>query len=141
MLHSWCERRTRRPAANRRTTISEQPDTENTPIRDSINYRRHRGACPHYRENWTPGEGHDGAGEEVLYQIICLMDTPPVTKDEQHLCMQSPTSCWRLRHAADRANGREKKNGSADSRGKRNGSNGHEAEAEEPAKTRKSPRR
>jgi hypothetical protein len=123
----------RRPA-HRRTTISERQDTEKTPIPDSINYRRHRGACCHYRENWTSTEGRDGAGEEVLYQIICLMDTPPVTKEEQRLCMQSPNGCWRLKHAASQRNGHEQRN----AHGKRNG---HEAPAEEPAQPRRSPRR
>jgi hypothetical protein len=131
VLHSWCGRRIWRPAANRRTTISERQDTDKTPIPDSINYRRHKGACPHYRENWTPGDGCGSAGEEVLYQIICLMDTPPVTNEEQRLCMQSPNSCWRLKHAAERGNGRES----------RNGSNGHETPDKEPARAKKSPPR
>ncbi len=41
----------------------------------------------------------------MLYQIICLMDTPPVTEEEQHLCLHSPTRCWRL-ESAQRRNGR-----------------------------------
>lgn len=40
----------------------------------------------------------------MLYQIICLMDTPPVSKVEQHRCLHSPHRCWRL-DFADRRNG------------------------------------
>jgi hypothetical protein len=41
----------------------------------------------------------DEAGDEgclLLYQIICLKNTPPVTPDEQALCMKSRAACWRL---------------------------------------------
>lgn len=64
----------------------------------------------------------------MLYQIICLMDTPPVTKDEQHLCMHSPDECWRLKYAADRGNGR-------------NGRNGHVKDEQEPVEARRSSRK
>ena len=36
-------------------------------------------------------------GCELLYQIICLQNTPPMTSDEQALCMKARSSCWRLR--------------------------------------------
>jgi hypothetical protein len=38
-------------------------------------------------------------GCELLYQIICLQNTPPVTPDEQALCMKSRNGCWRLEGA------------------------------------------
>lgn len=41
------------------------------------------------------------------------MDTPPVTPEEQHKCLHSPTRCWRLVEAA-----------------RRNGRNGHSHEEE-----------
>lgn len=56
-------------------------------IKDSINYRRHRNACPHYRENWDL--------ENALYQCICLKDTPPLTQEEQEKCFSSRRRCWR----------------------------------------------
>jgi hypothetical protein len=59
-----------------------------TPIKDNINWRRHRTACPNYREDWKV--------EDALYRCICLAGTPPITRDEQDLCMRSRTSCWRL---------------------------------------------
>ena len=93
-----------------------QQDTTNreTPIKDKLNYRRHRGACPFYRENWSCESESDGSGGQLMYQIICLMDTPPVTPDEQPKCLHSPTSCWRLAAEA-----------------RRNGRNGHHDEGAE----------
>ena len=32
----------------------------------------------------------------MLYQIICLQNTPPETEAEQTLCMQARKICWRL---------------------------------------------
>ncbi|HEY7063670.1 MAG TPA: hypothetical protein VII06_19485 [Chloroflexota bacterium] len=32
----------------------------------------------------------------LLYQIICLQNTPPVDLAEQDRCMKSRTRCWRL---------------------------------------------
>lgn len=43
----------------------------------------------------------------MLYQIICLLDTPPVTDDEQHRCLHSPDRCWRLDPLSSRRNGRD----------------------------------
>ncbi len=36
-------------------------------------------------------------GRPVLYHVICLQNTPPTTIDEQQCCLESKTSCWRLR--------------------------------------------
>ena len=68
-------------------------------MEDRPHWRRHKGACPFYRENWVisdPGTG-DPDGETVLYEIYCLKDTPPVTIEEQEKCFSSPHVCWRLR--------------------------------------------
>jgi hypothetical protein len=59
-----------------------------TIIKDNINWRRHRTACPNYREDWKVDDG--------LYRCICLLGTPPETHDEQDLCMKSRHRCWRL---------------------------------------------
>jgi hypothetical protein len=53
-------------------------------------------ACPFYRERWL-GDGEQHEGRQVLYHVICLQNTPPATIDEQHNCLESKTSCWRLR--------------------------------------------
>jgi hypothetical protein len=31
-----------------------------------------------------------------MYQVFCLMNTPPETLDEQEKCLASRTRCWRL---------------------------------------------
>ena len=38
----------------------------------------------------------------LLYQIICLQNTPPVDLAEQDRCMKSRTRCWRLARAKGR---------------------------------------
>jgi hypothetical protein len=76
--------------------ISQRQDGQATPIKDSLNYRRHRGACPFYRENWSCESEPNASSGQLLYQIICLMDTPPVTPEEQHKCLHSPHHCWRF---------------------------------------------
>ncbi len=53
-------------------------------------------ACPFYRERWI-GDGELHEGRTVLYHVICLQNTPPTTIDEQQCCLESKTSCWRLR--------------------------------------------
>jgi hypothetical protein len=53
-------------------------------------------ACPFYRERWM-GDGEVLEGRTVLYHVICLQNTPPTTIDEQQCCLESKTSCWRLR--------------------------------------------
>ena len=58
-------------------------------------------ACPFYRERWIDGEELEG--RTVLYHVICLQNTPPTTIDEQQCCLESKTSCWRLRTTRKRA--------------------------------------
>ena len=53
-------------------------------------------ACPFYRERWL-GDGEVYEGRSVLYDVICLQNTPPATIDEQQDCLEARTSCWRLR--------------------------------------------
>jgi hypothetical protein len=53
-------------------------------------------ACPFYRERWI-GDGEQHEGRTVLYHVICLQNTPPATIEEQQYCLESRTSCWRLR--------------------------------------------
>ena len=43
------------------------------------------------------GDGEQHEGRPVLYHVICLQNTPPTTIDEQQCCLESKTSCWRLR--------------------------------------------
>jgi hypothetical protein len=45
----------------------------------------------------------DADGRPLLYQIICLQDTPPVSSDEQQLCLQARKKCWRLGRKRARA--------------------------------------
>lgn len=72
-----------------RRVVIRTPIKMATPIKDNINWRRHRTACPNYREDWKV--------EDALYRCICLAGTPPETRDEQDQCMKSRTSCWRLK--------------------------------------------
>lgn len=110
-------------ARHRRTEIPEHQEIQDTLIKDNVNYRRHKGACPYYRENWSCESSSDSPGGQLLYQIICLMDTPPVTPEEQHRCLHSPTVCWRLAAEAARRNGRNGRSDvrSVDERGDRAG--------------------
>jgi hypothetical protein len=34
-------------------------------------------------------------GELVLYEVYCLQDMPPTTPEEQAMCFQRRTTCWR----------------------------------------------
>ncbi|MFN8524141.1 MAG: hypothetical protein U0821_13665 [Chloroflexota bacterium] len=68
-------------------------------IPDNPNWNRFRGSCPHYREKWYRGEQPDGFGGRLLYQSICLMNTPPETYDEQEKCMATKGKCWRVADA------------------------------------------
>jgi hypothetical protein len=61
-------------------------------------------ACPFYRERWI-GDGEVHEGRTVLYHVICLQNTPPATIDEQECCLESKTSCWRLRAGRKRVVG------------------------------------
>ena len=64
-------------------------------IPDNPNWRRHRNACIYYRERWTADEEMGDEGCVLLYQIICLHNTPPLNEDEQARCMKPRTACWR----------------------------------------------
>ena len=68
---------------------------------ESLNWRRRRQGCPHYRERWFALS--DPEAGEPLYQVFCLMNTPPETAEEQQRCMTSRTCCWRIAEAARRA--------------------------------------
>ena len=65
--------------------------------RDSINWHRYRSGCPNYRVRWFPR--NDLAAGEPLYQVYCLMNTPPTSWDEQEKCIASRTECWRIAEA------------------------------------------
>jgi hypothetical protein len=43
----------------------------------------------------------------LLYQIICLQNTPPENVAEQDRCMKSRTRCWRLARAKGRVKAEE----------------------------------
>ena len=62
---------------------------------DKARFRRHKGACPYYRENWIHGEERTSQGEVLLYEVYCLKGWPPITQDEQNCCMISTRRCWR----------------------------------------------
>jgi hypothetical protein len=64
-------------------------------FRDEARFRRHKGACPYYRENWVHGEQLTPQGEILLYEIYCLKGWPPETQEEQNSCMCSTARCWR----------------------------------------------
>lgn len=65
-------------------------------IQDHPDWRRHRGACLHYRERWSAEDEPGDEGCVLLYQVICLMNTPPETLDEQQRCLCTTSGCWRL---------------------------------------------
>jgi hypothetical protein len=75
-----------------RDSTSEASET----IEDNPNWRRHKGACANYRERWSVGAEVGDEGCRLLYQIVCLMGTPPETAEEQHRCMAATRGCWRL---------------------------------------------
>ncbi|MGI8826815.1 MAG: hypothetical protein ACR2JC_14455 [Chloroflexota bacterium] len=64
-------------------------------IRDQERFRRHKGACPYYRENWVPGEQLTEHGETLLYEVYCLKGWPAESTEEQDQCMGSVRCCWR----------------------------------------------
>jgi hypothetical protein len=68
-------------------TIESDPSAENS------NWRKHKNACPFYRERWFPCNDVSG---EPMYQVFCLKNTPPTTAEEQEKCFRSKTKCWRL---------------------------------------------
>ena len=61
---------------------------------ENSNWRKHKNACPFYRERWFPG--NDVAAGEPMYQVFCMQGTPPITLEEQERCLHSKTCCWRL---------------------------------------------
>ena len=65
-------------------------------IPDRPDWRRHKGACPNYRERWTAENEPGDDGCTLLYQVICLMNTPPVTSEEQQRCLCTTSGCWRI---------------------------------------------
>jgi hypothetical protein len=70
---------------------------------ESINWRRHRNGCPHYRVRWYPE--NDFAAGEPMYQVYCRKNTPPETFDEQEKCLNSRTECWRIAEARRKGDG------------------------------------
>jgi hypothetical protein len=64
-------------------------------IPDNPNWHRSKGWCPYYRERWAIGQEPDGQGGRLLYQIICLNNTPPESEAEQAECMKTRSKCWR----------------------------------------------
>ncbi|HLJ65780.1 MAG TPA: hypothetical protein VKX16_00290 [Chloroflexota bacterium] len=64
-------------------------------IPDEGRFRRHKGACPYYRENWVHGEQRTPDGELLLYEVYCLKGWPPETQADQDRCMCSTSRCWR----------------------------------------------
>jgi len=63
--------------------------------RTNINWHIHRAGCPNYRERWFADT--DLQAGEPLYQVFCLLNTPPVTTEEQNKCLRSHNGCWRLK--------------------------------------------
>ncbi|HEY1296572.1 MAG TPA: hypothetical protein VGJ60_26135 [Chloroflexota bacterium] len=88
------------------TTIPRSRKDDPTVIPDNPNWHRFKMACPFYRERWI-GEGEQHEGRTVLYHVICLQNTPPTTIEEQQECLESRTSCWRLRASRRRRVDRE----------------------------------
>lgn len=68
---------------------------------ENSNWRKHRNACPFYRERWFPG--NDVMAGEPMYQVFCMKGTPPVTLEDQDRCLRSKTCCWRLSANATQA--------------------------------------
>jgi hypothetical protein len=60
-------------------------------MQDSNRFRRHRGACRYYREDWNV--------PDALYRCYCLLEMPPVTAEEQARCMAAVDGCWRFKVA------------------------------------------
>lgn len=53
-------------------------------------------ACPFYRERWSVDDERQ-EGRVLLYQVICLQNTPPETLGQQDRCMDARSACWRLK--------------------------------------------
>jgi hypothetical protein len=52
----------------------------------------------------------------LLYQIICLQNTPPENVAEQDRCMKSRSRCWRLTRTKGRAKPEEAETAAAGAR-------------------------
>lgn len=79
--------------------MPEMPAENGPTIPDNPNWHRHKNWCPHYRERWCINEP-DGQGGKLLYQIICLRNTPPESEAEQARCMMARKTCWRVEEAS-----------------------------------------
>src|SRR5579864_3842524 len=76
---------------------ANQPTQEKlATIQDRPDWRRHKGACANYRERWSSADEAGDDGCRLLYQVICLLGTPPVTLEEQERCLCTVQGCWRL---------------------------------------------
>ncbi|HUZ76888.1 MAG TPA: hypothetical protein VMV93_04800 [Chloroflexota bacterium] len=65
-------------------------------MQEQNSFRRHENACCWYRERWVVEDGRRTEnGELVLYEVYCLQEMPPETAEEQALCFQRRTYCWR----------------------------------------------
>lgn len=62
---------------------------------DQTRFRRHKGACPYYRENWAHGDQRTPQDEVLLYEVYCLKGWPPETRADQDSCMCALRRCWR----------------------------------------------
>jgi hypothetical protein len=82
--------RTRRLKRGKNNCLTGTIETDPT---ENPNWRKHKNACPFYRERWFPCNDVSG---EPMYQVFCLKGTPPETAEEQEKCFRSKTSCWRL---------------------------------------------
>jgi hypothetical protein len=85
------------PIINRTDTSRKETclaGTIETNPSENSNWRKHKNACPFYRERWFPC--NDIAAGEPMYQVFCLKGTPPITAEEQEKCFRSKTGCWRL---------------------------------------------
>src|SRR2546425_11438299 len=61
---------------------------------ESSNWRKHRNACPFYRERWFPC--NDVSAGEPMYQVFFLKRNPPLTLEEQERCLSSKKNFLRL---------------------------------------------
>ena len=81
-------------ASLRRRKAEPLAGTLKTNPSESPNWRKHKNACPFYRERWFPN--NDVMAGEPMYQVFCMKGTPPITLEEQERCFRSKTCCWRL---------------------------------------------
>ena len=72
---------------------------------ENSNWRKHKNACQYYRERWFPC--NDVAAGEPMYQVFCMQGTPPITLEEQELCLHSKISRRRLTKKKQQASAEE----------------------------------